>query len=101
MTIATPQKPKLANLSIKIDATDRDRLKSIAIAKNRTTHYLMKEAIQKYIAAEEAEQRAIDAAIRSMEHFKKTGLHTTLDEMKAWAKAIKLDRNTPMPSCHT
>jgi predicted transcriptional regulator len=101
MTLASSQKPKLANLSIKIDASDRDRLKSIAIAKKRTTHFLMKEAIQKYIAAEEAEQRAIDAAVKSMEHFKRTGLHTTLDEMKTWAKAVKLDRHTPMPKCHT
>jgi hypothetical protein len=61
----------------------------------------MKEANQKYIATEEPEQQAIDAAVRSMEHLKKTGLHATLDEMKAWAKAVKLDRNTSMAECHT
>jgi predicted transcriptional regulator len=38
-------------------------LKSIAIANKRTTYNLMKEAIQKYIAIEEAEQKAIDAAV--------------------------------------
>jgi predicted transcriptional regulator len=101
MTTATPQKPKLANLSIKLETSDRDRLKAIAIAKKRSTHFLMIEAIQKYIAAEEAEQQAIDTAVRAMEHFKKTGLHTTLDEMKAWAKAVKADRSTAMPTCHT
>lgn len=101
MTATSTSKPKLANLSIKIDAADRDRLKAIATAKNRTTHFLMKEAIQKYIAAEEAEQQVIDAAAKSMAHFKRTGLHTTLDEMKTWAKAVKSDRNAPLPPCHT
>jgi predicted transcriptional regulator len=100
MTIATSQKLPLANLSIKLDASDRDRLKAIAIAKNRTTHFLMKEAIQQYLAAEEAEQRSIDAAEQSLQHYKQTGLHTTLDEMKAWAKAVKLNRGTAMPACH-
>jgi hypothetical protein len=40
----------------------------------------MKEAIQKYIATEEPEQLAIDAAVRSMEHFKRQGY--TLPLMK-------------------
>jgi predicted transcriptional regulator len=93
-------KPKTANLSIKLDASDRERLQSIAMLKKRTPHFLMKEAIQRYLAAEEAEQQLVNEAAASLAHYKATGLHTTLDEMKAWAESVKSDRTMPMPTWH-
>ena len=45
--------------------SERQRLKSLAAAKQRTPHFLMKEAIQRYIEDEEAEQAAIQAAAAS------------------------------------
>ena len=39
-------KPRPATVTLKLDATYRDRLKSLAATKKRTPHYLMKEAIR-------------------------------------------------------
>ena len=49
----------------------------------------------------EAEQAAIQAAAASLAHYEKTGLHTTLDEVKVWAKAVRKNRSAKMPACHT
>ena len=94
------EKPLSSNLSVKLDTADRERLKSLALAKKRTPHYVMREAIQKYIAEEEIEQRFIAAAEDSWEDYEKTGLHVTLKEAKSWAKGLKKNPNAPLPVGH-
>jgi predicted transcriptional regulator len=95
------EKPRAVNVTVKLDESERSSLKSLALAKQRTPHFLMKEAIARYIEEEEAEQAAIAVAAASLEHYQKTGLHTTLAEMKDWAQAVRKDRSLEMPACHT
>jgi predicted transcriptional regulator len=95
------EKSRATNVTVKLEDSERQSLKTLAAAKQRTPHFLMKEAIQRYIEDEEAEQAAIQAAAASLAHYKKTGLHTTLDEVKVWAKAVRKNRSAKMPACHT
>jgi predicted transcriptional regulator len=97
----TINKPRASSMTIKLDELHRDRLKSLAVAKRRTPHYLMKEALNFYLESEEAEQNAIQEAAASLEHFERTGLHIRLDEVKQWAKELKTNRNAKLPLCHT
>lgn len=97
-TTLTP--PKAMNMTVKLEASERLRLAAVASAKNRSTHFVMKEAIQMYLAREEAEQAEIQRAVRSLEHYAETGLHITLDEFSSWVKAIAINPKTPMPICH-
>ena len=60
-----PEKPRAVNVTVKLEHSERQSLKSLAAAKHRTPHFLMKEAIQRYIEDEEAEQAAIQAAAAS------------------------------------
>lgn len=48
-----------------------------------------------------SEQFFVQAAISSLEHYKRTGLHITQSEFSAWVKAIQKEPKTPMPVCHT
>lgn len=98
---STLEKPRTATVTIKLDASYRDRLKSLAITKKRTSHYLMKEAIERYLKAEEAQQAILQSVDDSVAHFEATGLHITLDEFIGWTEAVKLDRNAQLPVCHT
>lgn len=88
-------------VTVKLDASDRERIASLASVKKRTPHYLMKEAILEYVQREEARQNFIKAADTSFEHFKETGLHITLDEFSAWVDNIQKDPNAPITECHT
>jgi predicted transcriptional regulator len=97
---ATSEKSGSSNLTVKLDHADRERLKLLAVAKKRTSHYLMREAIQKYLASEEAQQRFIEVAKNSLAEYKKTGSHITLEEFSEWTKALKKNPKAPMPECH-
>jgi predicted transcriptional regulator len=100
MPSTTVEKLSSANLTVKLDGSERDRLKSLAIAKKRTPHYLMKEAIQKYLEVEEAEQRFIQIGRESLANYRKTGLHITLDEFGEWVDALKKNPKATIPVCH-
>ena len=96
----TIESPQISSMTIKIDEIRRNRLKSLAVAKKRTPHYLMKEALDFYLESEEAEQKTIQEAAASLEHFERTGLHIRLDEVKQWAEELKNNRNAQLPLCH-
>lgn len=89
------------NMTVKLDGSDRERLKVLAATKKRTPHYLMREAIHAYIEKEEAEQNFIAAAEGAWGDYEKTGLHITLDEAKAWAEKLGQSPNAKLPACHT
>lgn len=100
MTTAQMTKPVNGTVSVKLDTTDRERLSRLAIAKKRTSHYLMKEAIHDYLKREEIQLNFIRAAEESANHMDKTGLHVTSGEMAAWVEALKSNPNAPIPQCH-
>lgn len=41
-----------------------------------------------------------DRGLKAIQYFDQTGLHITMDEMKAWAKTRKTNKSLPMPKCH-
>ena len=100
MTISSSEKPSNGPVTISLDDVDQDRIASLASAKKRTPHYLMKEAILEYLQKEEARQNFIAAAESSFVHYKETGLHITLDEFDSWVDQVQHDPNTPIPECH-
>ena len=80
MTISSSEKPRNGSVTITLDDTDQDRIATLATAKKRSPHHLMKEAILEYLQKEEARQNFVAAAESSYVHYKETGLHITLDE---------------------
>jgi predicted transcriptional regulator len=87
-------------MTLKLDTSHRDRLKSLAAVKKRTAHYLMKEAIERYLKAEEAQLVALQSVDDAVAHFEATGLHITLNELKTWAKDVKVNRGAQLSACH-
>ena len=101
MTMTSAEKPRSsASVTIKLDETDRDRIATLASAKKRSPHYLMKEAILEYVKKEEARQNFIKAAQASFEHYKETGQHITLDELSNWVDEVQTNPALPVPACH-
>jgi predicted transcriptional regulator len=97
----TSEKPRASTVTLKLDTSQRDRIKSLALAKKRTSHYLMKEAIERYLKTEESQQVILSSVDDSITHFEATGLHINHNEVKAWAKEIKTNRNAKLPECHS
>lgn len=89
-------------LSVKIPSEEHGKLKTIASIKNRTPHYLIREAIHQYIEREEENAELWKEAMESWADYQKTGLHLTGDEVFSWMDAcIEKNAVVEMPPCHT
>ena len=84
-------------MSIKLDATVRDRLNSIATRRKHTSHAIAGEAIETYVAREEAREALNQEALSSWNHFQETGLHVTSEGMNAWIESWGTKDELPPP----
>jgi predicted transcriptional regulator len=100
MTTSIVEKPMPANVTVKLDFSERERIKQLAVAKKRTPHYLMREAIQRYLEEEEVAQRFIEVAKQSRQHHQETGLHVTHAEVSQWIEALESNPQATLPACH-
>ena len=87
-------------MSVKLNEAEHERIKSLAKAKKRTPHYLLREAVQTYLEQEEAQQRFIEVGKRSLEEYRRTGEHITLDEFEAWTDELKTNPKASLQLCH-
>jgi predicted transcriptional regulator len=89
------------SVSIKLDPILQKRLQDLAGQRDRSAHYLMREAIQQYLDREEARESFKQEAIAAWADFQETGLHVTDEEMRRWLKSWGTDDELSPPTPHT
>ena len=72
-------------VALRLDAQTRERLARLAAQKDRSPHYLMKRAVEKFLEQEEAEQKERALTQSRWESFALTGEVLTHNNMKNWA----------------
>lgn len=89
-------------IAIKIDQDTRERVKRLAEARHRTSHWLMREAIRQYVEREEKRETFRQDAINAWQEYQETGLHVTGDEVIAWLDTWgeENEKAAPAPVCH-
>jgi predicted transcriptional regulator len=93
-------RPMASNVTVKLNELDRMRIATLARHKQRTAHYIMKEAIERYLQTEEAELAMLKIVDDSVDHYDATGLHISLEEFKGWVDAVKTNPTAELPACH-
>jgi predicted transcriptional regulator len=88
------------SLSVKLDTDTRVRIEKLALIHRRTTHWMMREAIQQYVEREEKRENFRQDAIKAWDDFQATGLHATAEEVHAWLASWGTDDELPAPTCH-
>ncbi|MFD1254978.1 trifunctional transcriptional regulator/proline dehydrogenase/pyrroline-5-carboxylate dehydrogenase [Devosia equisanguinis] len=88
-------------VSVKLDDDMRERIQALAESKQRSAHWIMREAIRGYVEREEARASFIADADAAMEHYRETGLHVTHAEVAHWLKSWGSDDELEPPQCHT
>ena len=96
MTIAAA-KP----VSIKIDEDTKSRLKRLADARQRTPHWLMREAITLYVEREEKREEFRRDTLHAWEAFRAGGKHVTADQADAWLAQIEQGKDIDPPACRS
>jgi len=87
-------------VAIKIDEDMKVRVKRLAQARQRTPHWLMREAITQYVNREEKREAFRQDTIKSWDEYRATGLHVTADEADAWLTELEQGADIEPPECH-
>lgn len=87
-------------IAIKIDQDTRNRVKRLAEARHRTSHWMMREAISQYVEREEKREAFRQDAINAWNEYQETGLHVTGDEVVAWLDTWGEENEKAAPICH-
>lgn len=71
-------------MGVKLDRETRDRLQKLGKARNRSAHWLMREAIRRYLEVEERyeQEKAEDQA--RYQAYLETGHHISHEDMLTW-----------------
>ena len=75
-------------VGIRLDEDTQNRLKKLGESRDRSPHYLMKQAVETFLEHEEAIE-AEKALLKSRwEKFEITGETVSHDDIKAWVKTL-------------
>lgn len=86
--------------SLKIDDDLKVRVEHLASVRDRSPHWIMREAIRQYVEREEARESFRREAEASWVAYKETGRHVTRDELFAWLDTWGTDHERAAPECH-
>jgi predicted transcriptional regulator len=87
-------------IAIKIDEDTRERVKRLAEARHRTTHWMLREAVRQFVEREEKRESLRQDTINAWVEYRETGLHVTGDEVIAWLETWGEENEQNAPSCH-
>ena len=77
-----------STLGIRLDEAIQARLKKLGQSRDRSPHYLMKEAIEAYLTQEEAVEVEKVLMAQRWETFELTGETISQDEITHWAASL-------------
>lgn len=84
-------------VGVKLDDETRERLKNLGEMKQRSVHWLMREAIQDYVEREEKEERRNQEADEAWLEYKQLGLGVDNDAMTTWLDSWGTDKEMQCP----
>ncbi|UWQ90408.1 ribbon-helix-helix protein, CopG family [Rhodobacteraceae bacterium M382] len=87
-------------VAVKLDEDTRDRLKRLAEARDRSTHWMLREAIAQFVEREEQREEFRQAGLRAWNDYQETGLHVAHEEADAWLAKLEAGEEAEIPECH-
>lgn len=87
-------------VAVKLEQETRERIKRLAVSRHRSTHWMMREAIQQYVEREEKLEAFRQDGIRAWNDYQATGLHVTLEEADEWLGKLETGQDVEPPECH-
>jgi len=91
--------PNASTTSLKLDVEIKERVQRLALARRRSPHWLMREAIEEYVEREEKRERFRRDALAAWAHYQTTGLHVTAEEADAWLAKLEAGKDAAAPKC--
>ncbi|GGF13930.1 hypothetical protein GCM10011611_19570 [Aliidongia dinghuensis] len=86
--------------SVKLDEETKRRVQELAKTRRRSTHWLLREAIEQYVDREERREQFRQSALAAWAEYQATGMHATADEADAWLARLESGEDAEPPPCH-
>lgn len=86
-------------VAIKLDADIKERVKRLADTRQRTPHWLMREAIRQYVEREEKREAFRNDAVTAWNEYQASGQHVTMEEADAWLARLEAGEDIEPPEC--
>ena len=86
--------------SVQIDDDLKNRIQHLAVARRRTPHWIMRQAIRDYIVREEAKEHFRQEAVSSWKSYQETGRHLTGQEVRSRLNTCGTEKDLGIPPCH-
>ena len=87
-------------VSLKLDDDLRKRVGDLALAKDRSPHWIMRQAIEDYVTRQQSREDFKSEALKAWRDYKETGLHITGEEVFDWLATWGTDEAADAPECH-
>jgi predicted transcriptional regulator len=91
--------PKPSTTSVKLDAEIKERVRRLAVARRRSPHWVMREAIEEYVEREEKRERFRRDALGAWAHYQTTGLYASAEETDVWLAKLEAGKDAAPPKC--
>jgi len=85
----------MPSVAVRLDADMKARLEKLGKAKDRSPHYLMKEAIEAYVHEQEAKDEVFQTLVTRWKNYELTGETVSGASVKAWIDALPDGDRTP------
>ena len=93
-------KTQIKNASARITPALHARIATLAEARKRTPHAIMRKALESYVSREEKREAWRQEGIAAWEEYQETGLHLTNAEVKEWLLQLAAGDRVEPPQCH-
>lgn len=87
-------------VAVKLETDVRDRIKALATARDRSPHWMMREAIVQYVDREERRESFRQDALEAWAAYETTGAYVTAQEADAWLAQLEAGEDVEPPSAH-
>ena len=92
--------PTFTTTSVKLDPETKARVQRLADVRQRSAHWLMREAVEQYVEREEVREQMRQDALAAWTEYQVTGLHVTGEEADAWLAKLEAGEDAEPPECH-
>ena len=87
-------------VAVKLDEDVQARMKTLAAKRDRSPHWMMREAITQYVEREEKREAFRQDGLRAWDGYQETGLHVSHAEADAWLAQLAEGEDQDPPECH-
>ncbi len=92
--------PAPSTTSLKLDRKIKERVQRLALARRRSPHWVMREAVEQYVEREEQREKFRQDALAAWTHYQTTGLHVTAGQADKWLAKLEAGKKAAPPKCH-